>query len=619
MSGTPRILLFFCLSAFADCLAQMPLALPRLEIQSRVEVSPPGGGFYNWYEAAADPRDPNNLIVCGSKGVAKENARYGFVFATSDGGRTWRTVLEDRNSAWVSEQSCAFGASGRVYFVSEASKMIDGAPHHEQGTTRIFVSDDTGRSWKEAAKTKWADYSFSVVDTDSGENQNRLYVFFNDVRPRTAEPGHSATDSDAETSRAGFMTFQDGDQEIKGPIESSNMGLLGNQGSFPPTAFLLRDGSLLSLYIGEKGFLGAVRTSRNRTELSDPVLIARRRFLRAEEPCLDEAAAYDRRLDRIYIAYNASRGMQCRFFLTTSVDGGKTWSKEQEVSAPTTMSHRFYSPAMAVNPRGILGLMWRDTPVSDCWYFAVSPDHGKAFTHPQPLSQCSNRRDMLLTESSASLIMQGFVWANSDPVNGKPSEGHAVPGVHVVDSRNVAERNDGSLTVTSDGVFHPVWIENGSGEGQMRTAAVSIAGTRREQLSPLRVDASETRDISQRVVVLYGGEQHYDISTGTLTETITLKNESTESIRSPVLIKAVSLNSEIGNIKIMNSTNGVSGPGAIWDLSRTMSGGVLEPGAVTEPYFIVFRVPNDAAPRISIDLITMRLQILSSLASRSAP
>jgi len=611
MVGTSKILLFLCFIALTDCLAQTQLALPQLEIEARVEVSPPGGGFYNWYEAAADPMDPKNLIVCGSKGVAKENARYGFVFSSSDGGLTWRQALEDQNSAWVSEQSCAFGANGRAYFVSEASKMIDGEPHHERGTTRIFMSDDAGQSWKEATKTKWADYSFSVVDTDSGDNQNRLYVFFNDVEVGTAEQGKNGTKEDRETSRAGFLIFREGDRDVKGPIASSNMGLLGNQGSFPPTAFLLRDGSLLSLYIGEKGFLGAVHTNRERSELSNPLIVARRSFLREEEPCLDEAAAYDRLRDRIYVAYSASRGRRCRLMLTTSADGGKTWSIGQEISAPDTLSHRFYSPAMAVSPEGILGLMWRDTPVSDCWYFAVSPDRGNAFTHSQPLSRCSDRRDVLLTESSASLIMQGFVWVNSDPGAGKSLEGHAVPGVHVVDSRNVAERNDGSLTVTSDGVFHPVWIEDGSGEGQLRTAAVRISGSKVKQQSPLPVDETDTRDISQRIVVLYGGDQRYDSSSGTLTENIILKNESSDSICSPVLLKAVTLSSEIGKIDIVNATNGVSGPGAIWDLSETLPGGVLKAGAVTTPYSLVFRVPDAVAPRISVDLITMRLQVLS--------
>src|SRR5215510_2732534 len=82
-----------------------------------------GNGWHPWYEIKADPESSRNLIVCGTKWDALHNAPFGFVYASWDAGANWKIVLEDRNSAWVSEHSCAFGSNHRAYFISEASKV----------------------------------------------------------------------------------------------------------------------------------------------------------------------------------------------------------------------------------------------------------------------------------------------------------------------------------------------------------------------------------------------------------------------------------------------------------------------------------------------------------------
>src|SRR6202041_2929417 len=141
-------------------------------LNARVQASPAGGGWYPWYEIAASPTDANHLIVCGTRWDVRSNAFHGFVYSTSDSGKTWNVALEDTNSDWVSEHSCAFGVDGKTYFVSEASEIVDGVPSYKGGTTRIYVSTDAGRTWAEDARTAWADYSASVVDTRPGPDQN---------------------------------------------------------------------------------------------------------------------------------------------------------------------------------------------------------------------------------------------------------------------------------------------------------------------------------------------------------------------------------------------------------------------------------------------------------------
>jgi hypothetical protein len=594
---------------------QLQLTPLPVAIRARNKVSPPAGGWYPWYQVAADPTDPEKLIVCGSKWDSQENALYGFVFSSLDGGQSWTMALEDKNSTWVSEQSCAFGVNGKAYFVSEAGNVIDGSPAPEQSTTRIFVSNDAGRTWTSAAKTSSADYSSSVVDTVPGPNQNRLYTFFNDAVSSSIDPPKEQSEPNG--NRVGLISFKDGDKQVTGPIFNPKMRALGLQGSFPNPAFLLKDGSLLTLYLGgptgAERTLGAVRTKGDRDELADPVIITSRKGFsegeNGEKACSGDAATYDPLQGQIYVAYQID--VRCHLMLTTSVDGGATWSRGQPILQPDTMGHGFQDPAMAFNRNGILGLMWRDEPSSDCWYFSASADRGKTFTPAHPLSQCVAGRSRSLTESNAFLRMAGTLWVPSDPSKPESPSGRVVPGLQVLDARDTVWRND-SLTATSDGVFHPVWIEVGSGEGQLRTAAVLVGASGETPLDPLRMREKGSRDISQEVAVLYGGDQHYDISSSTLTVEVVLKNKSSKPIQAPIFLKALTLDSKLGKLKIANASNGASGPGAIWDLSNAVPSEGLQPGATTAPCSLVFYIPNGPVPSWEVELVSMQLEVLAS-------
>ena len=544
---------------------------------------------------------------------------YGFLYSTSDGGKTWRTAVEDKNSAWVSEQSCAFGVNGKAYFVSGASKVIDGMPHHEMGTTRIFVSSDAGRTWAEATKTGWADYSISIVDTLSGPDQNRLYMFYNGTHAAREE----AKQRRARVSDMSLKTFKVGDNQVKGPIVNHNMD---NHVYLPKKVFLLKDGSLLALYLsgvetdkGLDGIIGAARLDTKSFTLAGPLLVVRVPMQSGNVPgcgAPNFAAAYDSAGDRVYVAYHIFENQQCRFMLTASVDGGTTWSKGKEIPEPQTMGHRYYSPAMAVNATGTLGLLWRDGLTSDCWYFSASANKGVTFTPAQSLSQCSSSQIPPLTESNAFLKMLGVV--PSDPPEAE-SIGHLPLGLQVVDTRNHTVRNMGSLTATSDGVFHPVWIEMGNGEGQVRTAAVTVGAPEENKIPLLFLEEKGARDITEEVALVYGGDQHYDISSGSLTVDVCLKNKSARPISSPLFVKAVTLDSKLGKLEVANATNGTSGVGAIWDFSKVLSNGVLGPGATTRPYSLVFHIPSDAAPPWETEVLSMRLQVLAFMPMPPGP
>src|SRR6267378_1217878 len=74
------------------------LLAQEIKVSSNVVANPPGGGWHPLYEIHADPENGSNLIICGAKWNAKDNASYGFVYSSSDGGKTWHQALEDKNS-----------------------------------------------------------------------------------------------------------------------------------------------------------------------------------------------------------------------------------------------------------------------------------------------------------------------------------------------------------------------------------------------------------------------------------------------------------------------------------------------------------------------------------------
>ncbi len=602
-------------------------AAQQVRMDSKVEVSPASGGWYPWYEVAADPTDPNNLIVCGSKWDTRDNGFYGFVYSSSDGGKTWRIALEDKNSTWVSEQSCAFGINGKAYFVSEAAHVIDGAAHLDDvGTTRVFASNDGGGTWREAAKTGWADHTATVVETNSGPNQNRLYVFFNYMTFRTPDPVQEA---ERNGGHVGLITLKDDKEQLTSPIVSPNMMDTRYRGSFAMKAVILKDGGLLCLfYAGLKAqadsdttMIGAVHTDSARLRLSDPVEITRIAApSNGSKGCYssDLAMAYDGPRGLVYVAYHSLKDGQCRLMLTTSADDGRTWSKGLDIPQPDTVGHGFYSPAMAINRDSVLGLMWRDGPVSDCWYFSISVDNGKTFGAAEPLSQCSERPAASLFESDAFLRTWGTIWVSSDPLKQGSFSGHRSLALQIIDERNVAWRNISSLVATSDGVFHPLWIELGSGKGQLRTAAVRVEAPDDKLLKPYSFAQTDGWDVTQKVSLLYGGNTHYETSGRNLKVDIVLKNRSNERIRAPLLLEAITLTGDVGKLEISNADNRMSGPGAVWDLSGTLSNGVLEPGATTAPYRLVFHVPNaEVPPEPEVKILSLQLKVTAFMSSPS--
>jgi hypothetical protein len=587
-----------------------------ITISSRAKVSPLPGGYYPWYQVAVDPQDPHRLIVCGSRWDAANNALYGFVYSSADSGKSWRVAIEDKNSAWVSEQSCAIALNGKAYFISEASKVIDGRVHHFLGRTRVFVSDNAGYSWAEAAQADWADYSTSVVDTHSGPERARLYTFFN-YRPLSSDDDRNI-DADNVRSGLGLFTYRNGDEAVNGPVVSDRISPVQRY-ALPEASFQLNDGKLLTLYATAlsrekriEWIIAAVRTDPKSLSMSRPTIAARVETT-ADDPCMWrplDAAAYDVRRNQVYLAY---RDIHCRYVLATSEDDGTTWSTGKELPRPNTRSHDYFAPAMAFNRNGILGIIWRDDIFSDCWYFAASSDRGTSFTSPLALSQCASQPATPTVTSSAFLHSLGFIWRPTKPESTWPL------ALSVLNYGNTVWRDNGALAASNNGDFHPVWIESGNGEGQLRTATIAVdSSSQRYGSQVLMLDSDKTCDITQHLAIVYGGDQSYDLSTSTLNVQVALKNNSLQPLRAPIVLKAETLTSKVLKLEIANADNRLPGPGAIWDLTPALTDGLLNPGSISRPYLLQFHA-TPIQGGLAEELLSMKLNAYSCIPMLKEP
>lgn len=564
-----------------------------------VPVTPPEGAHLNWYEMKADPEDGSHLIVCGAQRDAQTNAYDGVIYSSHDGGRTWRRVLDDRASTWVSEQSCAFGTRHFAYFVSEASKVVDGMLHHSLGTTRIFISSDGGETWAQTATTGWADFSSSVVGNVPVQGRQRLYVFYNSNSNYDGSKNLGST--------LDFFTVSQDGRRVSRRQSIPGMAHRNYQGVYPSSSAALGDGSVVALYEARKR-----PTAEDGSDLLE-LGLARISFsghqgfttiatysARNESPMcpfsLSASLAYDQTRSLLYVAYGDDTSGHCAVMLSESADEGRTWSVPRELQPPPGIRSAMYFPVVAANHDGVLGLLWRGTAEKSpaCWFFSISRD-GLKLDDTVCLSGCSSV-DSLDSQSSAYLAT--FI---SQPRNGQPAS------VELLTLRDYLTRV--GITAAPDGAFHPVWSTLGDGFGELRTAQIRVDA--QSQLATTRpAQESALRDVTDNITVVYGGEQRLDHETNSVTLAISFRNDGPVPIPFPLYLQVYRATSEFGDPELMNPEM-VTSPGSDYVKLSNVPGNIpLAPGATSNAYPLVFHFTRQThGPRSRYFILRLQARV----------
>lgn len=572
---------------------QMTMSFQRVEARElRLEAkSVIRSGAYPWYEVKVDPEDSRNLIICGTKLDTLMDSLFGFVYVSGDGGKTWKTALEDRNSLWVTEQSCAFGPKHRAYFVSEASKVNNGKPEHEQGTTRLYVSADGGQTWTATIKTGWADYSTSVVSLASG----KLYTFFNTI---AGERGRTWG------SNVGLLAFSSDGTTIEGPYFDSTMQYLDYDGTFPSGAVSLNNGTVAALYygtransIGSEADLGVLRAKVSKETVS----VEHTRILHVSSTdCLnlnDTSLAYDRSSGRLFAVY--VEGCRDRnITLVSSDDDGRTWTH-----SPLASYRDAANPSLVVGSGGILNLLWEDGEGSGRWLFSSIQNQKLV----ESAIELSTGWEKALASSDSILT---WIYQPNEKHSGKPSESSIT--ISVVNMMNIVWRGVGAVTMGNDILV--VWPSGDSSGTQLHSA---ILGPATMVQTPENTSPSGESDVTDDMAILYGGKEQFDPTSGKLDVCLKLGNRGSYPIHTPIKLEGEEIESPLGAISILNATNGRSGVGAIWDVSYAVTGIRVPPLCTTNSFCLSFRLTlppgrTRLEPSTPGDLLVLRLRIRAS-------
>jgi hypothetical protein len=568
-------LLTLLLSGLSASAAGQQLHLERM--------TPVGDGLHLWYEIKSDPESQGRLIICGTKWDALANAPFGFVYFSADAGRSWRNVLEDRSSAWVTEHSCAFGPNHRAYFVSEAAKDVEGGTNPELGTTRLFLSTDSGEHWSKTLETGWADYSTSAVSKTSG----RLYTFF--------QASWIARDAGRQRgSDLGLLVFSHDGRTVAGPYFSSGASDRGYHGIYPSDAVSLRSGAVIALYFanrqtpsGLEADLGTIRADQSNEPALARTVIAHP-LADIADNCVNffnGSLAYDAEHNQISVIYMDGCRDTNRIMLATSEDEGRTWDQSVPIATPKSPHRRMDSPSLVVGSNQTLGLLWKDKATSSRWLFSNIRD-GILIEPALELTRDSERAEI----SNDSL----WTWIDQPnaPQNGAPdSLSEPTITLNLSTMLNAVWRANGLLPM--NGKMLAIW-SSGTAEGMGLYSGLLS----KQDSGSTQVHAAETpteNDVTRDMLLVYGGDrqfvgQHFDNATGTINVYAALANRGQRTIKPPIKLLVEGLKSPWGTISILNATNGMPGVGAIWDMTSALTGDRIPPGAATNPICMSFRL-----------------------------
>ncbi len=594
----------FCAAFVATARAQQP----TIAVGPNVQVS-----LARAHEAHgevlmdADPTHPDDLIGCSMIFPDPLTRRLsgGITYVSSDGGAHWKPTLYVGSGKMGSgDPACGFGPDGKAYSV-----YLQPAVKPEMDDVLVYRSDNEGDTWNSPTHIDWIDREYITIDTTGGKYNGRIYINGTGSAAPMDFPLtdylHDQTGISIQRSLDGGASFKPPFKRLA-PLPSWVLGM-GN-------GVVLSDGTYIAVF-GEQ---------RDRVHIADkPPYSAPNSWLKYIEstdggdsygnagtigdwymdygdigttssivPVIAVDRSHGPFRDRLYVVWPDYRSGRGQILLSYSSNKGKTWSAPHVVDddhawPPPSKGPDDVMPVVAVNREGIVGVMWydrRDNPRNFGWWvrFAASNDGGETFS---PSGRVST--------APATINLQGQIGlVGSSSGGGKPysrekgGDIHASIGIGPIFSFNGG--HTAGMAADAAGRFHPFWIDNRTGVAQVWTAAVSVAGAAMVNGSS---DLANLSDVTDKVTLDFKNCQ-FDRAAGTVSVDAYLGNTSDVALKTPLVVRVLSLDSGMGAAAVANAGNGESGPGAAWDFSQDLPhrDEGLAPGEVSAPKRLVFRL-----------------------------
>jgi hypothetical protein len=540
--------------------APPPLLAQRIEVGRNVQVSTahPRAAHYEVI-AAGDPRDAARMVV-GSFIFPDGGTTGGtIVYTTRDAGKSWTPTLQGAVLDNTSDPAPAFGPEGNVYYTA-ASLGPAGTPR-EKRTMLMFRSRDGGLHWQPLPAFTYSDRQYVVVDATGGPYHGRIYVNGNNRVPYGTADFVVFTSSDQGASFSGPHT--------RAGFGQNTAGVMGN-------AVVASDGTLIGIFEDRDG-LRAI-TSTNGGQSLHPATVLDTAFVPAGNrkgghnnvtalPIVAIDPGAGRYRDRVYAVWADRRTGQSRIFFAYSADKGATWSASRPIDdRPADDRNDHFMPVVAVNPQGVVGVMWYDRR-----------DHADNLGWDARFTASLNGGETFLP--SVKVSEQGTTFGSNTQVTPlrasvsrvKPQDGSGLKLNVSLNNFAYLGGDTNGLVAAADGLFHPVWVDNRTGVPQVWTAAVKV-----HPAAPI-----SGKDVSGQVM-LRVEQNRYDRATETLTAVVRLQNTSQQTLRGPFRVQIADATSALGRLQSPSEP-------LVFDVAT------LAPGATSAPVTWRFRI-SDVKP-----------------------
>jgi hypothetical protein len=565
------------------------------------------------------PKDSRNLIACAMNDRDMSKTGYNLrssAFVSFDAGASWQHAVDASAADSTGDPVCFYGTDGTAYFaVISPPNVYDEAGEHTW-TLFIYRSPDGGHTWEKPVRTSIGDRPWFTVDRTEGPHRGSIYsVSEYRLHPLTGDPDSCAP-------RCGDMVLRlrrSDDGMRTWPATSFRVASDKNLGLVPLNIHVLSDGTVAIVFMlmdGDKKSALYYTSSRTAGDsLTPPVKIADAPWVNDVESAsgsfaIDPSSALFK--DRLYVSWVDSASGRERIVLSVSADKGKTWSSPRPVDDDRTWTNGKHGPddvmsELVVNRDGVVGMTWYDRRSSgdDVAYttrFTASLDGGDTWLPSVPIASAPN-------------VFGGIEHWQLVP-RGAPAKPGDTQNFSVVRWEWVPSGNTAGLDADAGGVFHGLWVDDRTGVKQLYTATATVSGAVAKNGGG---ELADLNDLSSALTLESQGAQ-YDSATGMLTVEATIKNAGKTTVHSPLKVRVLTLESEYAAPEIVDASNGLTGSGAVWDFTKVLHHGELQPNEQTATMTLRFHLrdvqPFNVPPQqksvglTSFGLVSLNVRIL---------
>lgn len=427
----------------------------------------------------------------------------GYYYSTLDGGLSWSP---QELHCFCGDDISAYDSGGTLYWSNVFT--WGPTPSPTQGL-RVDVSKDNGVSWEtpsiivapiDIAKGLWPDKEWLSVDDSNSSFRGRVYLAW-EVRAPGVWQGNTVSNR-VERS---VLSHSDNGFNFSTPLT-----IAGSDTGYPTPAVGPK-GQLYIVYVqwesnGEASL--QVRASYDGgVTFGAPSWLAyysgipwklsntKIRILSIPYVAVDPMQGT---IYVVWAQYDPSTNRSA-IVITTSNDGGRTWSSSHRVSDNVSGNDEFF-PAVAVGHDGVVHVAWldrRNDPKNTAFdvYYSRSLDHGRTFEHNIRVSEQSSNPNSLQHPT----FIGDYIGISVDAANRVhlawngvgPSRIAATYTATIYQSQTTAQMSTSSFT--SEGSSHTTMSET--------TTAATSSST---MMTPLQTESSSASNATSAVATLGG-------------------------------------------------------------------------------------------------------------------